>query len=52
MEELRSGFHQQLDLLRQSLTALIASVIDAIPRATGALLGGDLEGAERCERLA
>ncbi|MSO32330.1 MAG: phosphate signaling complex protein PhoU [Ilumatobacteraceae bacterium] len=46
MEELRHGFHQQLDLLRQTLTALIASVIDAIPRATGVLLGGDLEGAD------
>ncbi len=45
MEELRSVFHQQLELLRQSLTGLIASVIDLIPRATNTLLNGDLESA-------
>ncbi|MEY3594652.1 MAG: phosphate transport system regulatory protein [Actinomycetota bacterium] len=46
MEELRKGFHHELDEVRLSLARLAASVIEAIPRATNVLLSGDLEGAE------
>ena len=45
MDELRRGFHQQLDDVRTELVRLAASVIEAIPRATTVLLNGDLEGA-------
>jgi len=46
MEELRRTFHQELEALRAEVLLLGASVIEAIPRATGVLLGGDLEGAD------
>ena len=46
MEELRRTFHQELEALRGEVLLLGASVIEAIPRATGVLLGGDLEGAD------
>lgn len=46
MEELRKGFHNEINDVRQSLATLAASVIEAIPRATTVLLAGDLEGAE------
>jgi phosphate transport system protein len=46
MEELRKGFHHELNEVRLSLARLAASVIEAIPRATNVLLSGDLEGAE------
>ena len=44
--DLRKGFHDELDLIRQGITHLAASVIEAIPRATQVLLDGDLEGAD------
>lgn len=46
MEELRKGFHGEINEVRQALATLAASVIEAIPRATNVLLAGDLEGAE------
>lgn len=46
MDELRKGFHQQLDSVRTEMVRLAASVIEAIPRATAVLLNGDLEGAK------
>jgi phosphate transport system protein len=44
--DLRKGFHGQLDFIRQGITHLAASVIEAIPRATQVLLDNDLEGAD------
>jgi phosphate transport system protein len=44
--DLRKSFHGQLDLIRQGITHLAASVIEAIPRATQVLLDNDLEGAD------
>lgn len=46
VEELRKSFHQELDSLREKVVRLGASVVEAIPRATAALLDGDLEGAD------
>ena len=47
MDELRKGFHQELDEVRAELARLAASVIEAISRATLVLLDGDLEAANR-----
>jgi len=44
--DLRKGFHSELDLIRQGITHLAASVIETIPRATQVLLDNDLEGAD------
>lgn len=46
MDELRKTFHQELDAIRDQVIRLGASVIEAVPRATGVLLSGDLEGAD------
>jgi phosphate transport system protein len=46
MDELRKTFHQELDSIRDQVIRLGASVIEAVPRATGVLLSGDLEGAD------
>ena len=51
MDELRKGFHQQLDGVRTELVRLAASVIEAIPRATAVILNGDLEGADALIRF-
>lgn len=45
-DELRKSFHSELDYIRQGITHLAASVIEAIPRATQVLLDRDLEGAD------
>ncbi len=45
MDELRKGFHYQLESARKDLVRLAAAVIEAIPRATTILLDGDLDGA-------
>ena len=45
-DELRKSFHSELDHIRQGITHLAASVIEAIPRATQVLLDRDLEGAD------
>jgi phosphate transport system protein len=45
MDELRRGFHLELDKVRMELARLAAAVIEAIPRATAVLLNGDLDGA-------
>jgi phosphate transport system protein len=45
-EELRKGFHQQLEASRAELAHLAATVTELIPRATAILLDGDLEGAD------
>ena len=46
MSDLRSAYHQQVEDIRNGIVRLAASVIEAIPRATGVLLDGDLEGAD------
>ena len=46
MDELRKGFHNDLEEARAELVRLAASVTEAIPRATAVLLDGDLEGAD------
>lgn len=46
MDELRTGFHHQLDDIRSEVARLAAMVIEAVPRATAILLSGDLAGAE------
>ena len=46
MDELRTGFHHQLDDIRSEVARLAAMVIEAVPRATAVLLSGDLAGAE------
>lgn len=45
MDELRKGFHHELDVLRDDVARLAAMVIEAIPRATNVLLTQDLDGA-------
>ncbi len=45
-EDLRSGFHKELDDVRESIAKLSANVTESIPRATQILLAQDLEGAE------
>ena len=51
MDELRKGFHHELDEVRTDLIRLAASVIEAIPRATSVLLNGDLDGADELIRF-
>ncbi|MBM3638578.1 MAG: phosphate signaling complex protein PhoU [Actinobacteria bacterium] len=46
MDELRTGFHHQLDDIRVEVARLAAMVIEAIPRATSVLLNSDLVGAD------
>jgi phosphate transport system protein len=46
LEELRVGFHHQLDEIRQGIAKLCAGVTENVPRATQILLSQDLEGAE------
>ena len=46
MEELRKGYHQELQATRDELARVAAMVTEAIPRATAVLLESDLEGAE------
>jgi phosphate transport system protein len=43
MDELRKGYHQDLDAARNDLALLAARVVEVIPRATSVLLDGDLE---------
>lgn len=43
---LRTGFHQQLDVLRNDIASMSATVTENIPRATEILLNQDLDGAE------
>ena len=47
MDELRKGFHQELDEVREELSRLAAFTIEAISRATGILLDGDLDTANK-----
>jgi phosphate transport system protein len=44
--ELRKGFHQQLEDLRERIAKMAAKVTESIPRATEILLSQDLNGAE------
>ena len=46
MSDLRTSYHEDIDGIRQRIVRLAGSVIEAIPRATGILLDGDLEGAD------
>jgi phosphate transport system protein len=45
-DDLRKEFHQELEVIREEMTRLAASVAETIPRATQVLLDGDLEGAD------
>ena len=45
-QQLRSGFHEQLDDIRTGIARLSAGVTELVPRATEVLLDGDLEAAE------
>ncbi len=47
MEELRKGYHLELQETRDELARVAAMVTEAIPRATAVLLDSDLEGAEQ-----
>jgi len=44
--DLRGGFHEELDELRNEIARLGATVVELIPRVTDILLQQDLEGAE------
>lgn len=46
MDELRKGYHHDLDAARAELARLAAFVVELIPRATAVLLEGDLDTAE------
>ncbi len=46
MVELRKGFHQELDEIKQAVVRLAASTTESIARATSVILSGDLEGAD------
>jgi phosphate transport system protein len=47
MDELRKGFHHDIEDVRSELVHLAAFVTEAIPRATQVLLNGDLDGADQ-----
>lgn len=44
--ELRGNFHEELDIVRDTIVTLAAHVTEAIPRATDALINNDLETAQ------
>ena len=46
VRDLRLGFHEELESLRNEIARLGASVVELIPRVTDILLQQDLEGAE------
>jgi phosphate transport system protein len=46
MTELRQEFHGDLEMVRNEIAGLGATVVELIPRVTGILLQQDLEGAE------
>lgn len=46
MAELRKSYHTDLEAAKNELVAIVAQVIEWIPRVTAILLDGDLEGAE------
>lgn len=46
MNDLRQGFHRDLDEIRSQIGRLGALIVELIPRVTGILLEQDLEGAE------
>lgn len=43
MDELRKGYHHELEVARNDLALLAARVVEVIPRATAVLLDGDLQ---------
>ena len=45
--ELRGNFHEELDLVRDTIVTLAANVTEAIPRATEALIDNNLEVAQQ-----
>lgn len=47
MPEIRIGFHQELELIRNDMVRLAALVSETIPRATDVLLSGDLQAARQ-----
>ncbi len=46
MTDLRHGFHDEVDAIRDDLARLGATIVELIPRVTDILLRQDLEGAE------
>ena len=46
MTDTRRSYHQELDLVRDEIVRMASSVCEIIPRGTGILLDGDLEGAD------
>ena len=47
VDEVRKSFHVELDVVRQEMVQMSAMVTEAIPRATEALLSGDLASAQQ-----
>lgn len=50
MNELRQGFHEDLDRIRKQVSTIGAYIVELIPRVTDIMLSNDLEGAERVIR--
>lgn len=46
MTDTRRTYHQELDLVREEIVRMASSVVEIVPRGTGILLEGDLEGAD------
>ena len=47
MDNVRKSFHQTLEEIRQEMVQMAALVTEGIPRATEALLAGDLTDAQK-----
>src|SRR5690606_31562977 len=47
MDNVRRSFHQTLEEIRQEMVVMAAMVTEGIPRATEAMLAGDLADAQR-----
>ena len=50
MNELRQGFHEDLNRIRKQVSTIGAYIVELIPRVTDIMLSNDLEGAERVIR--
>ncbi|MBA3281777.1 MAG: phosphate transport system regulatory protein PhoU, partial [Acidimicrobiia bacterium] len=46
MDTVRKSFHQSLDEIRQEMVQMAALVTEGIPRATEAMLAGDMDEAQ------
>lgn len=47
MNDLRKGYHEELEAVRNQITRMAAMVTEVIPRATDAFLNNDLQAAQR-----